>query len=183
VALNATEGAFGELSLTPFAGINNDSLGAHVLLDVRSYVGFGENDRIVFATRGQLGSVSGARTFEVPPEMLFFSGGAGTVRGQDYQSLGIPFRPGLQVGGRSFAAISAEIRAQIKGPWGAVGFIDAAKVSAGSVFDGFTDEHAGAGFGIRYDTGLGPIRVDVATPIGSNAGENFELYVGIGQAF
>ncbi|MEO0750276.1 MAG: BamA/TamA family outer membrane protein [Pseudomonadota bacterium] len=183
VELNATKGAFAEVEFTPFVGLDNDAAGARIFVDVRSYVSLTADNRFVFATRGQLGSVAGARAFEVPPGMLFFSGGAGTVRGQDFKSLGIPFTPAIQVGGRSFAAISAEIRANITGPWGAVGFVDYAKVSRGSVFDGFTDDHAGAGFGVRYDTGLGPIRVDVATPIGSNAGENFELYVGIGQAF
>ena len=183
VELNATEGAFAELEFTPFVGLDNDAAGARIFVDVRSYVSLTADDRFVFATRGQIGSVSGARAFEVPPGMLFFSGGAGTVRGQDFKSLGIPFLPGIQIGGRSFAAVSAELRANITGPWGAVGFVDYAKVSRGSVFDGFTDDHAGAGFGVRYDTGLGPIRVDIATPIGSNAGENFELYVGIGQAF
>ncbi|MEL7254909.1 MAG: autotransporter assembly complex family protein [Pseudomonadota bacterium] len=183
VPLNATEGVFAELELTPFVGLDNDAAGARVFLDLRNYLGFGENDRFVFATRGQIGSVSGARASEVPPGMLFFSGGAGTVRGQDYQSLGVPVSPTLQTGGRSFAAISAELRANITGPWGAVGFVDYALIGEGSFFDGFTDDHAGAGFGVRYDTGIGPIRVDLATPIGSNAGENFELYVGIGQAF
>ncbi|MEM6588636.1 MAG: autotransporter assembly complex family protein [Pseudomonadota bacterium] len=183
VALNATEGVFAELELTPFAGLDNDAAGARVFLDLRHYRGFGENKRFVFATRGQVGSVSGARASEVPPEMLFFSGGAGTVRGQDYQSLGVPVTSTLQIGGRSFAALSAELRANIKGPWGAVGFVDYATIGQGSFFDGFTDDHAGAGFGVRYDTGVGPIRVDFATPIGSNAGENFELYIGIGQAF
>ncbi len=183
VELNATKGAFAELDFTPFVGLDNDAAGARVFLDVRGYQSFGEDSRFVFAARGQIGSVAGARAFEVPPDMLFFSGGAGTVRGQDFKSLGIPFLPAIQIGGRSFAAVSAELRASIKGPWGAVGFVDYAKVSRGSFFDGFTDDHAGAGFGVRYDTGLGPIRVDVATPIGSNAGENFELYVGIGQAF
>ncbi|MEL7278849.1 MAG: BamA/TamA family outer membrane protein [Pseudomonadota bacterium] len=183
VELNATEGAIAEVEFMPFVGLDNDAAGARIFLDVRSYVSLTEDNRFVFATRGQIGSVAGARAFEVPPGLLFFSGGAGTVRGQDFKSLGIPFLPGLQIGGRSFAAISAELRANITGPWGAVGFVDYAKVSRGSVFDGFTDDHAGAGFGVRYDTGLGPIRVDIATPIGSNAGENFELYVGIGQAF
>ncbi|MEM7731396.1 MAG: BamA/TamA family outer membrane protein [Pseudomonadota bacterium] len=181
--LNATKGIFADLEVTPFIGLDNDAAGARVFLDVRNYQAFGENDRFVFAARGQIGFVSGARASEVPPDMLFFSGGAGTVRGQDYQSLGVPISPTEQIGGRSFAAISAELRADIKGPWGAVGFVDYATIGQGSFFDGFTDDHAGAGFGVRYDTGVGPIRVDVATPIGSNAGENFELYIGIGQAF
>ena len=183
VELNATEGAFAEVEFMPFVGLDNDAAGARIFLDVRSYVSLTEDNRFVFATRGQIGSVAGARAFEVPPGLLFFSGGAGTVRGQDFKSLGIPFLPGLQIGGRSFAAISAELRANITGPWGAVGFVDYAVIGQGSFFDGFPDDHAGAGVGVRYDTGLGPSRVDIATPIGSNAGENFELYVGIGQAF
>ncbi|MEL6267243.1 MAG: BamA/TamA family outer membrane protein, partial [Pseudomonadota bacterium] len=38
--------------------------------------------------------------------------------------------------------------------------------------------------GLRYDTGIGPIRLDVGVPVngpGDNSG--FELYIGIGQAF
>ena len=45
------------------------------------------------------------------------------------------------------------------------------------------DWHSGAGLGVRYDTGFGPIRVDVATPLDDDAGKDFELYIGIGQAF
>ncbi|MEL7012013.1 MAG: BamA/TamA family outer membrane protein, partial [Pseudomonadota bacterium] len=183
VELDATEGAFAQLDFMPFVGLDNDAAGARVYLDVRNYVAFGQDSRFVFATRGQLGSVAGANASEVPPEMLFFSGGAGTVRGQEYESLGIPLTPALQFGGRSILAVSAELRAQIKGPWGVVGFVDYARIGEGSFFDGFTEDHAGAGFGVRYDTGLGPIRVDVATSILGDTGDNFELYVGIGQAF
>lgn len=181
--LDATEGAFLDLDVTPFAGIDNDGLGARALLDARTYLGFGEGDRFVFASRAQIGTVNGASLTEVPPDMLFFSGGAGTVRGQPYQSLGIPVAPGLQVGGRSFAALSAELRAQVKGKWSAVAFADAGFVGADSWWDDGGQTHYGAGFGVRYDTGLGPIRVDLATPLGSNAGEEVELYIGVGQAF
>jgi len=66
--------------------------------------------------------------------------------------------------------------------WSVVGFADAGFVGADPDFDR-GESHYGAGLGLRYDTGLGPIRVDVATSLGDNAGENFELYVGIGQAF
>ena len=183
VELDATEGAFAQLEFTPFVGLDNDAAGARIYVDVRSYVAFGQDKRFVFATRGQLGSVTGANASEVPPEMLFFSGGAGTVRGQEYESLGIPLTPSLQFGGRSILALSAELRAQVKGPWGVVGFVDYARIGEGSHFDGFSDDHAGAGFGVRYDTGLGPIRVDLATSILGDTGDNFELYIGIGQAF
>jgi len=182
-ALDAKDGSFAEREFTPLFGLDKDAAGARIFIDVRNYVAFGEGNRFVIATRSQLGSVAGARASEIPPNMLFFSGGAGTVRGQEFQSLGVPFLPGIDVGARSFYGFSAELRASLNGPWGAVGFIDYGRIGRGSLFDGFTDDHAGAGVGVRYDTGVGPIRVDLAVPVGSNAGENFELYVGIGQAF
>ena len=45
--------------------------------------------------------------------------------------------------------------------------------------------HAGVGFGVRYNTGIGPIRLDIATPAtnGDDFGERVEIYIGIGQAF
>ena len=43
--------------------------------------------------------------------------------------------------------------------------------------------HSGAGLGLRYDTPVGPIRLDVATPVGGNTGDGVQVYVGLGQAF
>ena len=45
------------------------------------------------------------------------------------------------------------------------------------------DSHAGAGLGLRYDTGLGPIRLDVAAPISGTTGDGVQIYVGLGQSF
>ena len=151
-------------------------------LDARNYLTFGKSDGLTFATRAQLGSVSGAAIGEVPPDMLFYSGGAGTVRGQSYKSLAVNLGPGLRIGGRSFAALSAELRARVKDKWSVVGFADAGFVGADSWWDDGST-HYGAGFGVRYDTGLGPIRVDIATPPGSDAGDDIELYIGTRQAF
>jgi translocation and assembly module TamA len=180
--LDAKRGLYADLDVTPFAGLDNGSAGARVYSDLRSYTSFGENDRFTFAARGQLGVVSGATALQIPSEMLFFSGGAGTVRGQSYQSLGVPVSPTQQVGGRSFAALSAELRAAVADKWQVVGFADGGFVAASDDFSGGRD-HYGAGLGVRYDTGIGPIRFDVATPIGSDAGDGVEIYIGIGQAF
>jgi outer membrane protein assembly factor BamA len=52
---------------------------------------------------------------------------------------------------------------------------------------GFLDDsansHAGAGLGVRYDTGIGPIRFDIASPISGDTGDGVQFYVGLGQAF
>ena len=41
----------------------------------------------------------------------------------------------------------------------------------------------GAGLGLRYDTGLGPIRLDVAAPVRGSTGDGVQIYIGLGQAF
>ena len=42
----------------------------------------------------------------------------------------------------------------------------------------------GAGVGLRYDTGFGPLRFDIATPINPGQGDSrIAVYVSLGQAF
>lgn len=181
--LNARSGVFLELEATPFLRLDQSGGGARLFADARSYLGFAENDRFVLAGRIQIGSVTGADLTEVPPEMLFFSGGAGTVRGQPYQSLAIDVGGGNRSGGRSFLALSGELRAQVSGKWSVVGFADTGFVGQDSWGTRNGDWHSGAGLGVRYDTGIGPIRFDLATPLDGDAGQDFEIYIGIGQAF
>jgi translocation and assembly module TamA len=102
------------------------------------------------------------------------------VRGQGYQSLGVGTGAG-KTGGRSFAAISTELRADLTDSLGAVAFVDYGYVAAGSDFGGGA-WHGGAGLGVRYKTGIGPIRADIAVPI-TGSSRSVSVYVGIGQAF
>jgi translocation and assembly module TamA len=181
--LDARDGLYVSVEATPFVGLDQGMSGARLYSDARSYLALDPNDRLIFAARAQLGSVTGADLTEVPPAMLFFSGGAGTVRGQPYQSLAVDLGGGNRLGGRSFLALSGEVRADLKGKFGAVAFADTGFVGQDSWGGSNGDWHSGAGLGLRYDTGIGPIRVDLATPLDDDAGNNFELYIGIGQAF
>ncbi|WP_299705303.1 autotransporter assembly complex family protein [uncultured Tateyamaria sp.] len=180
--LNPTRGYYAEASVQPFVNIEGTSEGVLSTIDVRAYRKLG--DRVVFAVRGLLGSVAGPSIEEAPADFLFFSGGSGTVRGQDYQSLGVDLSPGVTIGGRSFAGISGELRVKTGDKFSVVGFYDAGYVGPESFIDGSGEWHTGFGAGIRYDTGIGPIRLDVAVP-GSGPGDSsgVELYIGIGQAF
>ncbi|MGS4945631.1 autotransporter assembly complex protein TamA [Meridianimarinicoccus sp. RP-17] len=182
---NATEGFFIAADATPYIGIDGSQSGTVAELDLRSYYGFGPNDTTVLAGRVHLGSVVGSDLDATPPEFLFFSGGGGTVRGQKYQSLGIEQANGETSGGRSFLGLSGEVRQLISGSIGAVLFADAGYIGADSYIDGDARFHAGAGAGVRFGTPIGPIRVDLATPV-SEFGDRFsrvELYIGVGQAF
>ncbi|SLN09674.1 Translocation and assembly module TamA precursor [Roseovarius gaetbuli] len=183
-ALNPKSGQFVDLTLTPFLGLESQSgNGARLFADARTYHSVGAADRFTLAARAQLGSVAGAKVTDVPADMLFYSGGAGTVRGQAYQSLGVELSPGVTVGGRAFMAFSGELRADVTKSIQAVTFADTGYVAQDALGTGQGDWHSGAGIGARYMTGVGPIRVDLATPLDSGAGQDFELYIGIGQAF
>lgn len=182
--LNPTDGFYISATGVPFLGLDDSESGVQLTSDARAYLGFGEDDRFVLAGRAQVGSVWGPDLEGTVPDYLFYSGGGGTVRGQPYQSLGVTANNGEFTGGQSFGAVSAELRTKVRGNIGLVGFYDAGMVTEDSGFAGDSDWHAGAGVGLRYDTGIGPIRVDVATPVtGDDAGQAYELYIGIGQAF
>ena len=66
---------------------------------------------------------------------------------------------------------------------GVVAFYDTGYIGAESFYDGTGEWHAGAGVGLRYLTGLGPIRLDVAAPVAGSTGAGIQVYLGIGQAF
>lgn len=182
--LNTNDGYYLHAELAPFLGFSDSEDGARMTFDARAYEGFGDDNSYVLAARLQAGSIFGASVTGLPNDQRFYSGGGGTVRGQDYQSLDIDLGGGLRSGGRSFLGINAEVRARVTGDISVVGFYDWGHISAGSTPGSGGESHAGAGIGLRYDTGIGPIRVDVGVPVsGTPGGPSYSLYIGIGQAF
>lgn len=177
---SARSGWYTDLSLDPFTTDWGDATGLRATLDSRAYVPVGD---AVLAGRVQLGTLQGGRLGALPPDMLFYSGGGGTVRGQRYQSLGA-VQAGVASGGRGFVGLSAELRKPVFGDVSLVGFLDAGYVSAGPLPKDAGQWHSGGGIGMRYDTGIGPIRVDLAAPLsGPGPQGGLQLYIGIGQAF
>jgi translocation and assembly module TamA len=79
---------------------------------------------------------------------------------------------------------SLEARVKITDEIGVVPFIDAGQAYATAFPDFQQDLRYGVGLGLRYYTGFGPIRLDVAVPLARLPGEAvWALYIGIGQAF
>ncbi|MCC7321073.1 MAG: BamA/TamA family outer membrane protein [Rubellimicrobium sp.] len=190
--LDATSGYFLDVTATPFLGAARPDSGLRLMADGRFYHRFGGADgRVTLALRAQAGSVLGADLLAAPRDFLFHSGGGGTVRGQPYQDLGIAitrdFGTGPQtvrIGGRSFAGLQSEARIRVTESIGAVGFLDLGAIDLADFPGEGAEWHAGAGIGLRYDTAIGPIRLDLATPVsGDNALGAVQIYIGIGQAF
>ncbi|WP_058263673.1 autotransporter assembly complex protein TamA [Thalassovita gelatinovora] len=180
--LNPKTGHYLDAGVTPFVGLNGEASGAQATFDGRIYRRLDPAGRLVVAGRLQLGSVVGPALSEASPNYLFYSGGGGTVRGQPYQSLGVDVGGG-SIGGRSFVGLSAEIRAKLTEKISVVGFGDTGYVGAESFYDGSGNWHSGAGIGLRYDTTVGPLRLDVAAPVSGDTGDGVQIYIGIGQAF
>ncbi|MDO5632569.1 MAG: autotransporter assembly complex family protein [Paracoccus sp. (in: a-proteobacteria)] len=184
---DAKKGYWLEGQITPFYGFGETGSGGQVIGEGRVYRSFGTDDRITLAGRLRAGTVLGSDIQDTPRDYLFYSGGGGTVRGQPYQSLGVEVIQGpdgpVKTGGMSITTLSAEIRWQVRERIGVVAFADAGQVWPDSSFGGDGGWQSGAGLGVRYATPIGPLRFDVAAPVGGDTGDGVQLYLGLGQAF
>lgn len=174
-------------SATPFIGFKDAGSGAILQNELRGYRSLGEDDRFTFAGRTRIGTIVGSNIDDTPRDYLFYSGGGGTVRGHPFESLGVKVIPGpdgpIDTGGMSLAVANAEFRMQVRDKIGMVLFADAGRVWSEGLWQGANDWQAGAGIGVRYDTPIGPIRLDVAGPVSGDTGSGVQLYLGLGQAF
>lgn len=168
------------------------------ILDGSAYYPVGDN--LVVAGRARVGSIYGARLSELAPSRRLYAGGGGSVRGFGFQELGPrtivanpkfdPTDPkekdpptlSVPTGGRSLVEFALEGRYRF-GNYGVVGFVDAGQVYE-SQTPRLSDMRFGVGVGGRLYTNFGPLRADIAMPIGRRKGEaRFAVYVSIGQAF
>lgn len=147
------------------------------------YLPLSEQARTVLAGRLHVGSLVGATVDNVPVARRFYAGGGGSVRGYSYQGVGPRLPDNTPKGGTTLWDGSLEVRQRVKGLWSLVAFADAGSTSDAIVPD-FRSVSAGAGLGVRYDLGFGPVRFDLAVPLSSRAGDpTYQIYLGIGQSF
>jgi translocation and assembly module TamA len=112
----------------------------------------------------------------VPQDFLFRSGGAQSVRGYDYQSLGVK-EGNATVGGRYLATASAEYVRWFQPQWGAAAFVD-----AGDAADTRADYDLRVGYGVgaRWRSPAGPLAIDLAW---GHQERSLRLHFGVAVAF
>ena len=141
---------------------------------------------IVLAGRARLGSIPGAALEDIAPSRRLYAGGGGSIRGYGYMLVGPRNANGDPQGGRSLYEFSLEARVHtgiFGGALTLVPFFDAGGADTSPII-GFRDMRYGTGLGLRYQSGFGPIRLDVGTPVKPRSGDSrIGVYVSLGQAF
>jgi outer membrane protein insertion porin family len=100
---------------------------------------------------------------DLPASERFFAGGDTTVRGFSLDRLGSEETisdTGFPTGGNALVVLNTELRVGVVGGLGVVGFLDAGNVFPRAMDLDFRDLRAAAGFGLRYQSPVGPIRID-----------------------
>ena len=111
----------------------------------------------------------------VPPSLRFFAGGDQSVRGYDYQSLSPENNRGDKVGGRYLFAASAEYQYSLTDKWRLATFVD-----QGNSFNSldFPTLKTGVGFGVRWVSPVGPLRLDLAHALDDDGGVRLHFSMG-----
>ena len=184
--LNPSKGHELQLKTEPFYPIKKE--GKSFLkseVTVGKYIPFRIKLEPVVAVRALFGSISGAKSARIPANERFYVGGAGSVRGYAYQLAGELDEKNRPMGGRSMIETNIEFRVRVKNDIGFVVFFD-----SGNVYSSITPQFNkkmfhGYGFGARYFTGFGPLRLDVGFPLvgRKKIDKAFQVYFGIGQNF
>ncbi len=206
--LNPSNGHMSFLSCKAMFDFDNKTTFFKILFEHSLYFSLGQ--RATVALRGRLGHLFNRCFDQINPIERFYLGGACTLRGyeRDYcppygrltkpiydQHAGLPacandiWRYAPQ-GGRSMFNVNAEIRFNVYNNIGVVIFNDFGALFKDSMYNelkSWSDNFfAGSGFGLRYNTPIGPARFDVGWKW-KHQYPDFEArcvwYLTLGQAF
>jgi outer membrane protein assembly complex protein YaeT len=141
----------------------------------------------VLALRARLGTedpIAGSK--DVPLFERFYAGGINSVRGYDRRRVGpdASFIKDDPIGGRSIVESSVELQHPITEKIGWALFLDAGQISLDSYDFPIGDLQYGTGFGVRYKSPVGPLRLDIGFPVQPRPGDaRWQVHVSVGQAF
>ena len=136
------------------------------------------NERHSLLAGAQYGAITASDFTRVPTSQRFFAGGDKSVRGFGFRELS-PRTGGQAIGGRYLEVLNLEYNYRFLHNWSGAAFVD-----AGRAFNNFDEPYSvGAGVGIRWQSPVGPFRIDIATPISDNDEGGVRLHLSLGPEF
>ncbi len=152
----------------------SDTRYTQVQADAKWIHAFNPANRMI--VRGTAGISSVGDFSKLPPQLRFFAGGARSVRGYGFNALGPRNAWDRVMGGPRLLVGSASFEHYFTSSWGMAAFVD-----AGNAFRG-TDyrPRVGAGIGLRWNSPVGMIRVDLGVPVRNDHRSAVHLHLVIG---
>lgn len=188
-SLNSTNNLFSptkgwkyESSLTYMGlGLNSEYHYYKIISEVDYFHPVGK--KTVFANKLKGGIMKATQNdSETPIEDRFLMGGALSLRGWGKNDISPTDDSGSQLGGNSMFEASSELRFPLFGIFSATAFVDLGNEWYSSWKFKLNDLKYDAGLGLRVQTPVGPIRVDVASPLFDGTFRT-QFFITIGQAF
>ena len=152
-------------------------------------VSAGNTAALMAISRYILKTVDGIDRPAIAGQIPNATGGATTVRGYRENGLGPKDADGVPTGGEGLIVLNQEIRFPLYRWLNGVGFVDAGNVIDKGEKIGFGELKVGYGFGLRFDTPVGLLRVDLGiprSPIATTSAatpKKYRFYFGIGHIF
>ena len=155
-------------------GLLSDTAFYQARLEARWIRSLGENARLLL--RGEAGATGVDRLADLPPELRFYAGGDRSVRGYGYQSIGERNIEDDPIGGKHVLTASVEYERTFRPRFAWAVFADAGDAWS----DGSPDPKLGVGVGLRWNSPVGPVRIDIAHGLDEDADRSIEFHLSAG---
>lgn len=157
---------------------------AEPLLSSLSFAQFGANFKGIYSIsrdhrligRTRLGTtlIADDDFPDFPTSLRYYAGGDNSVRGYSLDSIGPVDDDGVVIGGKYLLVGGLEYDYRLRDDWSVAAFVD-----AGDAFNDTPELKFGAGFGVRWQSPVGPVRLDLAHGF-EEPGDAFRIHFSIG---